>query len=325
MEDIIPITKQALIEALELSIEILKNIELDEIPLEKVALKTGRLARLLNDFTMEKIIAYEVGGYPYSKNGLPPDIYNLAILAGREYENTDSKKYMYPNSIGDLEGTIIVGDKAIFAAQSGHLPERQKIRYEMSQAKKRLSSRLSFIYEYVKRKYHELKFSHIPADVFSEVRKSVDDKIGLIIPNAIEKFTAIYTNLASNNAEDWANAVHSCRRVLNDLADTVFPATQDAHANKKNDAPIKLGKENYINRLMAFIENSSTSETYIHLFGAHIGFLGDRLDSIYKASNKGTHTTVTRTEANRYVVYTYMLLADVLFLIDQPIDANKCV
>jgi hypothetical protein len=53
MDDKIPPTKKALAEALQLSSEILRNIELNEIPLENVALKTGRLARLLNDFEMQ--------------------------------------------------------------------------------------------------------------------------------------------------------------------------------------------------------------------------------------------------------------------------------
>ena len=99
-------------EALLLSGEILKNIELNEISLESIALKTGRLSRLLNDFTTQKIIEYEVAGYPEPVAGLPPAIYNLAIIAGREYEseveetnaNTSIKenvikKYIYLHSI----------------------------------------------------------------------------------------------------------------------------------------------------------------------------------------------------------------------------------
>ena len=49
MSDLIPPTRAALAEALELSSEILKNLELGEVPLSNIALKTGRLSRLLND------------------------------------------------------------------------------------------------------------------------------------------------------------------------------------------------------------------------------------------------------------------------------------
>jgi hypothetical protein len=49
-------------EALQLSDEILKNVELGEIPLASIFLKTARLARLLNDFDMLAICQYEVSG-----------------------------------------------------------------------------------------------------------------------------------------------------------------------------------------------------------------------------------------------------------------------
>lgn len=90
-EKILP-TKKAFTEALQLSSEILRNIELSEIPLENVALKTGRLARLLNDFDMQNAIEYEVSGYPAFVNGVPSPIYRLAVIAGREYEKEDSSQ-----------------------------------------------------------------------------------------------------------------------------------------------------------------------------------------------------------------------------------------
>mgnify|MGYP000465787542 CR=1 FL=1 len=51
-EQTIPPSRQALEEALELSAEILKNIELSDMPLALIALKASRLARLLNDFNV---------------------------------------------------------------------------------------------------------------------------------------------------------------------------------------------------------------------------------------------------------------------------------
>ena len=81
-----PPYKKALVEALELSEEILKNIELSEIPLTNIALKVSRLARILNDFEYQKIMEYETGGYPSTPNRVSHDIYKLAVLAGREFK-----------------------------------------------------------------------------------------------------------------------------------------------------------------------------------------------------------------------------------------------
>ena len=64
MPDVVPPSRQALRETLTLSEEVLKNIELSEMPLANIALKVSRLARLLNDFDAQKIMEYEAGGYP---------------------------------------------------------------------------------------------------------------------------------------------------------------------------------------------------------------------------------------------------------------------
>ena len=76
--DKIPPTSKALAEALALSEIIVRNIELSELPLANIALKTSRLARLLNDFTYQKIMEYEAGTYPITPTGIPPEVWQLA-------------------------------------------------------------------------------------------------------------------------------------------------------------------------------------------------------------------------------------------------------
>lgn len=68
---------------------------------------------------------------------------------------------------------------------------------------------------------------------------------------------------------------------------------------------------------MAFIEAQSNSKRFQELVGSHLKFIGERLDAIFKAAQKGSHAKVTREEAQRYAIYTYMLLGDVLLLKDQ--------
>ena len=56
----------------------------------------------------------------------------------------------------------------------------------------------------------------------SEISQIVEKNIccGVILSgfDTIKKFTSVYSNLLSENDEDWSNAVHSCRRILQDLA-----------------------------------------------------------------------------------------------------------
>ena len=48
------------------------------------------------------------------------------------------------------------------------------------------------------------------------------------------------------------------------------------------------------------------------MVGAQIDYLGNRLGAIYEATNKGSHADVERDEADRYVLYTYLFIGDVL-------------
>ena len=200
---------------------------------------------------------------------------------------------------------------------AGNTAERAMAKGTAAHASKRLASRRAFIHEYVVRKHYELKFSGIADDIFNRIRERVDAAIGSIIPDAVKRFSAVYDNLQSENPEDWSNAVHSCRRVLQDLADALFPSRSEDRvviANGK-ELSVRLGAQNYINRIIAFVEDANSSERYEHLVGSHIRFLGERLDSIFKAAQKGSHETiVSREEADRYVTYTYLIVGDILSL-----------
>ncbi|MBA7653284.1 hypothetical protein ES703_61131 [subsurface metagenome] len=340
MNEIIPPSKEALNEAINLSKDIIQNIELNELSLTNIALKTLRLARLLNDFEMEKILRYEVSGYPSEPDGIPSDIYKLGILAKRgkiskDEETSEIEETVYTQSIEELELKIRTFQISLEAARDpdislssanprqfippvlGNVTERLNIRTDLIVATKRLSERRSFIHEYVLKKYSELKFSSIADDIFSRIRERVDIGIGKHLPDSIKRFSAIYTNLQSENPEDWSNAVHSCRRILKDLADAIFPPRDPIIINiDGNEKEIKLGKEQYINRIITFIEEKSNSNSYKKIVGSNLTFIEDRLNAVLEASHKGTHDTIiSKVEADRYVVYTYMIIGDILTLI----------
>lgn len=338
MTDFVPPSSTSLREALSLSEDILRNIELNEQPLANIALKTGRLARLLNDLETRKIMGFEAGGYPFSPAGVPQDVYELAVQAGRETQEKKDKgeisKSIYTSSIAELEqmahGAEIEFEAArdpnvsissanpnqfVMGANNNFL-ERQAIRNRTTQAVRRLAKRRAFIHDYALRKNSELKYSGIADDIFSRLRERVDNSIGKHVPDAVQQFVAVYDNLASGNKEDWSNAVHSCRRILQNLADVIFPAQSDIQkvVNGKSIS-IKLGADNYINRIVAFIESKSGSGRFDAIVGSHLRFVGERLDSVFEAAQKGSHATVEKEEADRYVVYTYLIVGDVLSLL----------
>jgi len=168
----------------------------------------------------------------------------------------------------------------------------------------------------------ELKYSKISEDIFSRVRIKLDKRIREILPDSVKKFSTIYDNLRSENPEDWSNAVHSCRRILEDLADTIFPPQEDRTIKVNGEEKqIKLGKTNYINRILTFINEHSDSKSFKKLVGSHLKFIEDRLKSVFKVAQKGSHETIhSKEEANRYVIYTYLIVGDILSLIEDDLE-----
>lgn len=169
------------------------------------------------------------------------------------------------------------------------------------------------IFERTNNILNDLKFGNIVEDIFVSKKRYVDTKLLETSPQAITKFVSVYENLQSKNEEDWANAVHSCRRILKTVADNLYPPSDEV-VIKENGQKIKVGNEKYINRLTLYIENKSSSEKFTSIVGSNLKYIGERLDAVYDASNKGSHDEVSLDEAKRYIIYTYLLLGDILSL-----------
>ncbi len=335
----IPPNPKMLQDALLLAETILTDIELSQIVLTKIAMKASRLARLLSDHPYQEIFFYEASGYPTTPTGIPPEIFELCRLAGRMVEEEDAKSHQittkaYTDSIEAIEISLDTLSKSIESAvdpnvsitsanpsqyvmsPTGNRYERGALRTQIGQTARRLSSRRAFIYDYVSMRYIELKYSQLAYDLFSALRIRVDSLLTELLPQSITKLSSIYDNLVSPNPEDWSNAAHSCRKVLQDLADVVLPATTETRTIDRNGKrqTISLGPDQYKNRLMVYVSDNSDSETYEGIVGSTLEFIGDRLDAILKGAQKGSRGTISKEEAERYVVHTYMLVGDILFL-----------
>jgi hypothetical protein len=65
-----------------------------------------------------------------------------------------------------------------------------------------------------------------------------------------------------------------------------------------------------------FISSKEGSKTYKDVVGSDLSSVGMRLDAINDAVCKGTHVEVTKDEASRYIIHTYLLISDILSLRD---------
>lgn len=261
--------------ALSLSEEIIKNIESKEIPIEDVCLKVGRLAKILDDDkNIENFINFSV-----KIKELKSQIETLRVVAP-------------------------LAPKKIIGAM-------QNMR-NLEEAIQRIKTA---VHAYVFNKYYEMKFSSIPDNIFEKTRIRVDRMLSEMVPGAVKKFLSVYENLKYSNVEDWSNAVHSCRRILKDLADILYPPPDGLSEIDRAGKKIKVGPDEYINRLKIYVEERASSERFREIVGSHLAFLCDRLDSIYHASCKGSHKEISSIEeAERYIIYTYMVIGDILSL-----------
>ena len=326
-------------ECSELSAEILKNFELSEMPVSNIILKCLRLCRLLGDEEGILLFTFESSGYPSTPTkGMTSDAWRIAKIAGRRYFNKEKDnsgkiketEYAKVTLIAEFEEMIasqkirlaaaIDPDVSISSANpsqvvyapTGNAVERNGIVTSIQDAQKSLQQIKGCLYDYVLTIYNKLYYGNVIEDTFTRSRLEVNDKLSLLCPQAIGKFVAVYDNMDSENPEDWANAVHTCRRILLDLADALYPAQKEPLVI--DGKQIKVGHDQYINRLVQFISSKAGSKTYAEIVGADLSSIGKRLDTINDAVCKGTHAEITKDEASRYIIHTYLLISDIIAL-----------
>ncbi len=125
-------------------------------------------------------------------------------------------------------------------------------------------------------------------------------------PEIAEQMMLAFKAVSSSNKEEWSHALTSCRRLLEGLADELFPVS---------DTEVKgrtLGQGQYVNRLWAFMDKSIQSDSNKELAKAHVDLLGSWMEKTNKLTSKGVHASVTQIEATKTVFHTYLVIADIL-------------
>lgn len=159
--------------------------------------------------------------------------------------------------------------------------------------------------------YNRLAYSDTPQTTMDLMRSEVDDKLLDLEPELAEKLMLAFKSVSGDNPEEWSHAMTSCRRFIEQLADVLYPATDEEFNGRK------LGEKQYINRLWVYMDNAIESESNRDIAKAHVDFLGSYLQKVQKQSNKGVHTGVQKFEAVKAVLHTYLIVADLLGYLDK--------
>jgi hypothetical protein len=86
----------------------------------------------------------------------------------------------------------------------------------------------------------------------------------------------------------------------------------------KNGKKHDVSDEKYFNRLLAFVDENTQSSTFREVMRAQVDYLCKALEAIHNETQKGIHAEVTRREADSTVLLTYLLLADLVELLQVP-------
>lgn len=179
---------------------------------------------------------------------------------------------------------------------------------------------------YVKKKAHDfsstlfnqLKFSGTVSSCFDVLKAAVDDKLLDLNPTLGEQLMLAFKGVSSKKDEEWSQALTTCRRLLEGLADQLHPASTSSAKGRT------LSQAQYVNRLWAFMDETIESDSNRELAKSHVDFLGSWLEKTNKIANKGVHAEVKQLEAVKAVFHTYLVVADLLdYLSTSPTPKSR--
>jgi len=350
-------TNNKLEKMLEVSDEILNNIENSDISFEQILLKCKKLARLRDDFDAINWFTAELSGYGTNINipGITrDDIERYAGMSGRFTINIDpttkkeTHKYWTP-SVSEIEADIQTNlitlqntqppsnftpairkhsfdSRYTGATASEHVVEKYQDVLNNIQIKRSQISNLikdyrallskikNNIYNYVLNINLQLRFEHTTESIFQKTKIQVDKKLNTICPDAIRKFVAAYNRLSSDNPEEWSQAMSTCRNVLKEFADFVFPPQNEKYRNK-NGETLDVADDKYKNRLIAFIDQQTHGDKG-KFTKSRLNDLMARIHSLIDLLSKGTHVGLDLQDVNICVIDAYLLIGSLLNLVE---------
>jgi len=189
--------------------------------------------------------------------------------------------------------------------------ERNRIQSDIAEKRSLLARVRDAIYNYILRINLALKFGNIIETIFEQARNLVNQTFVEKCPEAIQKLITSYDRLASNNPEEWVQALTSCRRILKTFADSVFLPQKELYIYGDNKT-LNVSEDKYINRIWVFIDKEVGSETRKKFLKSKVDDLGNRVEAIYDITNKGIHDEIDQLDVNMCVIDTYFLLGGLL-------------
>lgn len=298
--------------ALALAEELLADIELGRVTVDKQVLKAGRLARLVNDERAQAWLGYERLGWTSEGPEMPE--WKIG-QRGREKDD-----YVFTGTVqlvsivatleAQLQGLRIPDVSGDWANKvvSDIRRERTQLMTHKAQFKRIIVQTSAMVHDFASKHYNALLFTEQQAEMFDTAKTNIDRVLVGLPGEQIRKIESAYRGIREGDPESISGAMNSVRRLIDAVADALFPATTDTRLDGQGNV-VKLGDPQRLNRIKAFIDDHSESKSR-----------GDRLkrglSGIYGRVSTAVHNDVTGQEAEYLFLSAYVLLGEVAGLGD---------
>jgi hypothetical protein len=297
------------------------------VPIERCLMKAQRLARLLRDTDAQAWLDYETRGYP-------PEIdlrAELGYCAAYAFRWIASGNTIITTSLPEYEANVtatravldkfqapaITTPATNFLESSATKDVLQAITTQIIGARNAYSTAVSVfarmkshLYRYAADTLVSLEFGDAAEGIFEAARHRTDEFVRSVAPQAAAQFLAAEERMAARDPESLSAAMTSCRRVIATVADALYPPT-DAPYIDAGGRERRVGPEEYVNRLLAYVEQRIASASTKAIAAAQLTHLASRLDAVHAKACKGVHDDVAPEEARLVLIQTYLFLAEV--------------
>jgi len=285
--------------------------------LYKFAVRSGRGTIVKNPTTQQEEKKYwtasvtqleaEVQSYIIALENLKPPSQYTPAVSKSSFESIYTGPTSHQNVIEkyqDVLGAIIFQRNALIDC--------------IRRSKTLLSKIRNAVYNYVLNINLQLKFENITESVFQVTKEQVDKRLSEICPESMKKFIAAYERLKSTNPEEWSQALSSCRNILKDFADYVFPAANTPYVCRDGRS-LAVTDDKSKNRLLAFIDRKYRGNKR-KLLTSRIADLESRIHSLNDMLSQGTHAEegLASVDVNICVIDTYLLIGSLLSITNSP-------
>ncbi|MDP3957160.1 MAG: hypothetical protein Q8Q10_01515 [bacterium] len=294
----------------------------NDAKLSNLLRKSAQLARLSGDFSNQLWIDKEVSGNFYISGKEDLD---MLTRNGRVWGLPDKQTFRLEH-IETLEESIETAKLRLSASADpnisissanvnqyvvpphGNMLERSSLSEAIRVNRAILSRIKGRLYDFVMTTNHALNLSGVASEVFSEVRKNVEAKLKIHAPEVLKEIATAYEGTNSVSEPSWSNVASGCRRVLMRIADIVYPPSSEKVKTKSGEV-VTLDAEHYRLRLTQFLKGRSAEEDLAFDTAEYVSEL---LDSVSRLHAKGDKNTVSQKTAKKILIYTYLLLDEIL-------------